>query len=212
MKLYADLGPRRAGQLAGDLLMVLWVLVWVSFGLAVYDSVVQLAGVGESLEDGGSSLAGNLGDAGRQAAEVPLVGDQLRTPFDRAADAAGALAAAGRTQQEVVGQVALLLGVGTAVVPIALVALLWLPRRLAFARRAGAARRHLDATADLDLFALRAVAGQPMHRLATVSDDPAGAWRRRDLSVLARLAELELRDMGLRVPDRLREAGRGPSS
>src|SRR5262245_23406682 len=206
MKLYADHGSRRAGQLAGDLLMVLWVLVWVSFGRAVYASVVQLAGVGESLEDGGSSLAGNLGDAGRRAADVPLVGDQLRTPFDKAADAAAALAAAGRTQQEVVGHIALLLGVGTALVPIALVALLWLPRRIAFARRAGAARRHLDAAADLDLFALRAVAGQPLHRLAAVSDDPAGAWRRRDGNVVARLAELELRDMGLRVPDRLRDA------
>ena len=211
MKLYADLGPRRAGQLAGDLMMVLWVALWVSFGRAVYESVVQLAGVGESLEHGGTSLAGNLGDAGRTAAEVPLVGDQLRTPFDRAADAAGALAAAGRTQQEVVGQIALLLGVGVAVVPIAVVALLWLPRRLAFARRAGAARRHLDAAADLDLFALRAVAGQPMHRLAAVSDDPAGAWRRRDLTVVARLAELELRDMGLRLPERLRNAQVDPS-
>lgn len=211
MKLYADLGPRRAGQVAGDLLMVLWVLVWVSFGRAVYDSVVQLAGVGESLEDGGASLAGNLGDAGRQAAEVPLVGDQLQAPFDRAAGAAGALAAAGRTQQEVVGQVALLLGVGTALLPIVLVALIWLPRRLAFARRAGAARRHLDASADLDLFALRAVAGQPMHRLAAVSEDPAGAWRRRDLTVVTRLAELELRDMGQRVPDRLRDVEPGVS-
>jgi len=211
MKLYAEIGTRRAGQLAGDLLLVLWVVVWVSFGRAVYDSVVALAGVGESLEDGGTNLAGNLGDAGRQAGEVPLVGDQLRTPFDRAADAAGALAAAGRTQQEVVGQIALLLGVGTALVPIAIVALLWLPRRLAFARRAGAARRHLDAAADLDLFALRAVAGQPMHRLAAVSDDPAGAWRRRDLTVVARLAELELRDMGLHVPDRLREVPADPS-
>jgi len=212
MKLYADVGPRRAGQLAGDLLMVLWVLVWVWFGRAVYDSVVLLAGVGESLEDGGSSLAGNLADAGRQAAEVPLVGDRLRTPFDRAAGAAGALADAGRTQQEVVEQVALLLGVGTALVPVALVALLWLPRRLTFARRAGAARRHLDAAADLDLFALRAVAGQPMHRLAAVSDDPAGGWRRGDLAVVTRLAELELRDMGLRVPDRLRGGEPGAAS
>jgi hypothetical protein len=205
MKLYADLGPRRAGQLAGDLLMVVWVLVWLWYGRAVYDSVVQLAGVGESLEDGGTSLAGNLGDAGRQAAEVPLVGERLQTPFDRAADAAAALAAAGRTQQEVVEQIALLLGVATALVPIALVALLWLPRRLAFARRAGAARRYLDAAADLDLFALRAIAGQPMHRLAAVADDPAGAWRRRDRTVVTRLAELEMRDMGLRVPDRLRD-------
>jgi hypothetical protein len=39
-----------------------------------------------------------------------------------------------------------------------------------------------------------------MHRLAAVSDDPAGAWRRRDADVVRRLAVLELRDAGLRPP------------
>jgi hypothetical protein len=204
MKLYADLAGRRAGQLAGDLLLVLWSLAWAVFGRAVHDSVVALGAVGRYLETGGSSLAGNLGEAGRRAATVPLVGDELRSPFDRAAGAARAVADAGRTQQEVVSDLGLLLGVAVAVVPIALVALVWLPRRVAFARRAGATRRHLDAAGDLDLFALRAIAGQPMHRLARVSDDPAGAWRRGDSVVVQRLADLELRDMGLRVPERLR--------
>jgi len=84
------------------------------------------------------------------------------------------------------------------------VLLLWLPRRVAFARRAGAARRHLDTAADLDLFALRAMARQPMHRLARVSDDPVAEWRRGDPARVRALADLELRDMGLRVPKRLR--------
>jgi len=34
--------------------------------------------------------------------------------------------------------------------------------------------------------------------LARVSDDPAGAWRRRDPDVVRRLAALELADAGLR--------------
>lgn len=203
MMLYAELGPRRAGQLAGDLLLVLWVWAWVVFGRAVHDAVVALGAVGEQVEDGGASLSGHLGEAGERAASVPLVGDELRTPFDRAAGAARALADAGRTQQEVVAQLRLLLGWGTALIPILVVALLWLPRRVAFVRRAGAARRHLDAADDLDLFALRAMAGQPMHRLAGVSADPVGDWRRGDRDVVRRLADLELRDLGLRVPERL---------
>jgi hypothetical protein len=212
MKLYADLGPRRAQQIAGDLLLVLWVLVWVLFGRAVHRSVVALAAVGERLQDGGSDLAGNLGEAGRRAAGVPLVGDELRSPFDRAAGAARAVADAGRTQQEAVAQLGLLLGVATALVPIAVVALLWLPRRVAFARRAGATRRHLRAAEDLDLLALRAIAGQPMHRLARVSDDPAGAWRRREPDVVTRLAALELQALGLRVPERLQARVSRPRS
>jgi hypothetical protein len=44
------------------------------------------------------------------------------------------------------------------------------------------------------------MANQPMPRLAKVSDDPAGAWRRGDLDVIHALALLELRDSGLRPP------------
>ena len=54
--------------------------------------------------------------------------------------------------------------------------------------------------ADLDLFALRALSHQPLHVLAKISDDPAGAWREGDRSVIARLADLELRDCGLAAP------------
>ena len=67
-------------------------------------------------------------------------------------------------------------------------------------RRATAAQRFIDAEPDLDLFALRAMANQPMPRLAKVSDDPAGAWRRGDLDVIHALALLELKDSGLRPP------------
>ena len=55
---------------------------------------------------------------------------------------------------------------------------------------------------DLDLFALRALAHQPLHRLAAISDDPARAWREQDADLVGRLAALELRDAGLR-PDRV---------
>jgi hypothetical protein len=209
MKLYADLGTRRAGQLAGDLLLVVWVWVWARVGVAVHDAVDALGAVGQQVEEGGASLAGNLGEAARGAAAVPLVGDQLRAPFDAAAGAGRALAAAGRTQQEAVSDLALLLGWAIALVPIAVVVLFWVPRRVGFARRAGAARRHLASAGDLDLFALRAMTSQPMHRLARVGDDPVGGWRRGDAEVVRRLADLELRESGLRVPAHLAASGGG---
>jgi hypothetical protein len=69
-------------------------------------------------------------------------------------------------------------------------------------RRAAAGRALIDSAADLDLFALRALAHQPLHRLAVISDDPAAAWRERDPATVRRLAALELASVGLR-PERL---------
>ena len=71
-------------------------------------------------------------------------------------------------------------------------------------------RRFIDATADLDLFALRALARQPMHVLARVHDDPAGAWRASDPDVIAALADLELRECGLRPRAPLSAGSRPP--
>ena len=53
---------------------------------------------------------------------------------------------------------------------------------------------------DLDLFALRALAHQPLHRLARISDDPAGACRRGERATVVALARLELSEVGLRPP------------
>lgn len=201
MRLYADLGARRAGQLAGDLSFLLWALLWTWLGLVVHDAVMGLAKVGRQVEDGAAGLAGSLGDAGETAAGVPLVGDQLRSPLQESADAAAAIAEAGRGQQEMLSQLGLLLGWTTALLPVVLVALLWVPRRVSFARRASAARRHLDWAGNLELFALRALATQPVRRLARVDDDPVSGWRRGNVEVVRRLAALELRDLGVRHPD-----------
>ncbi|MCT4574119.1 hypothetical protein N3930_45040, partial [Bacillus thuringiensis] len=83
----------------------------------------------------------------------------------------------------------------------------------AFHRRSAAAQRFIDSSADLDLFALRAMSTAPMARLATISDDPVRAWRQGDREVIDQLADLELRRCGLRFPDlsakRLESSGEG---
>ncbi len=95
------------------------------------------------------------------------------------------------------------LGIAVALIPILIALAVYLPPRIRFVRRATAGKRFLDSTADLDLFALRAMTNQPLHVLARVSDDPAGGWRDRDPDVVRRLAELELRDCGLHAPREL---------
>jgi hypothetical protein len=202
MKLFADTPVRRTVQIVADLLFVAWLVIWVWIGVAVHDGTTQLAAPARQTESSATSMADQLRDAGGRLGEAPLVGDELAVPFDRAADASDGIAAAGRDTVEAVEQLALLLGLSVALIPILIVSAIHLPIRWRFVREATAGARFIDAQEDLDLFALRALANQPMHVLAKVSDDPAGAWRARDPDVVRRLAELELADVGLR-PRRL---------
>lgn len=198
MKIYADYSARRTRQLLGDVLLVLWTVGWVKFALIVHTATLALARPGERIAEAGGGLADGLRDVGATVGGVPLLGDEVGAPFVGAGDAADALAAAGDAQVEAVTQLALWLALAVAAIPILVVLAVYLPRRIRFVREASAGQRFIDAGEDLDLFALRAMARQPMHRLAQVSDDPAGAWRRRDAGVIRALANLELSESGMR--------------
>jgi hypothetical protein len=197
VKLYADRPRRALTQLAGDVLALVWTVLWVIAGFAVHGAVQALAAPGRKLEDAGSALEQHLREAAGTAARVPLVGDELRTPFDAAAGAGHSLAEAGRDQQEVVTHAAVLLGAVTVVVPLT-IALWWLARRIRWVREATAATRMLAGGADVALFALRALATQPLPRLRAVSPDPMAGWRQEDPAVVGALAELQLAELGLR--------------
>ncbi|MGZ4438012.1 MAG: hypothetical protein ACXVWU_04970 [Nocardioides sp.] len=200
MKLYADDGARRGRQLAGDALLVLWVVLWVRVGQGLHDATLALAVPGAEVRDAGSGLAARLRDAGSVVGGLPVVGDHARSPFDGAGEAADRLAAAGAAQVAAVHELALWLGLAVGAIPVLVLAAVYLPLRWRFVREASAAQRFVDADEDLALFALRAMARQPMHRLAGISPDPVGAWRREDPDVVRELALLELRDNGLRPP------------
>ena len=202
MKLYADAPGRQARQVLGDLLLVVWCWTWVRVGQGVHDATLALAVPGEQIERAGTGLAGRLRDAGESVGGIPLVGEEVRGPFDGAGDAADSIAAAGTAQVEAVGTLANWLGLAVAAVPILVVAGTYLALRWRFVRTATAGRRLVDSGGDVDLFALRAMSHQPLHRLTRISGDPAGAWRRGEADVVRALAELELRDAGL-MPARL---------
>lgn len=203
MKLYADAPARRTRQVVADLVFVLWLVGWVWVGHAVHDITLGLADPGRQTETAALSLSDNLAGARDQLQGLPVVGDRVAEPFDQASSAANGLAEAGRSEVRAVERLAWWLGVSIALIPILVVALFFLPIRYRFARQATAGARFLDAAEDLDLFALRALTRQPLHLLARISDDPAGAWRERDPTVVRALAVLELKESGLRVPDEL---------
>jgi hypothetical protein len=199
VKLYAETPGLRTRQLVGDLAVLAWTAAWVAAGVALYRLVEKLAVPGERVEQAGGSFAGDIAEIQQKVGRLPVVGDELQDPFGRLAGVGRTLAAAGVTQQEVVHQLALWLGVVVAVVPIVALLLVWLPSRVSWAREAGAASRLRMDGADLELFAIRAVANRPLRDLHRVSPDPAGDLRAGEYRALA---DLELRALGLRAQQR----------
>jgi hypothetical protein len=198
VKIYADTPVAALRQLLTDLLVVAWVCAWVWAAIGLHDLVEKLAVPGAKLEGAGNGLADNLAEVGGKVDRVPLVGDELTTPFTRAAEAARAAAEAGREQQELVSDLAVALAVVLLVFPLGLALFVWLPLRVRWMRRAGAAARLRRQPAGRDLLAIRALAAQPLRKLAKIDPDVAAKWREADPSTVDALAALELRSLGLR--------------
>ncbi len=200
MGIYSTRPSRLAGQIFGDLFVLGWTVVWAAIGIFVNRVIAVLAIPARETARTASKLMENMRDAGEQASRVPGVGDDLRRPFDAASGSLTNLINSANEQVASIERLALIGGWVVFAIPVAMVVALWLPRRIRFYRQAKASQVFLDSTADLDLFALRAMASQPLYVLAAVSDDPVGAWRNGDRRVIDELAAMELRRNGLRMP------------
>jgi hypothetical protein len=197
--LYARRSWRLVAQLTSDIFVVVWAIVWGLLGNLVNGAVSAAAGPVRETARAVRRVSADFEDAATKAAAVPGIGDQLRRPFESAVQRLNGIGDSADRQVVLIEHAALALGWMTFLIPVLIVIAAWLPRRIGFARRASAAQRFLDARADLDLFALRAMATQPMHVLARISDDPVAAWRSGDRAVIDALADLELRRSGLRL-------------
>src|SRR3954454_12188853 len=202
MGFYAQRPGRLAGQLLGDGLVLVWAVLWAAAGVVVDRTVSLLAAPARQTAETAQRLSSSFSDAATSAGQVPGLGEQLRRPFDAASGSLGDLVATADRQAASIERLAAVMGWLVFLIPVTTVLLVWLPRRIRFVRRARAAQRFIDAQADLDLFALRAMANQPMHVLAAISEAPVGAWRSGDRQVIDALAEVELREAGLSLPAR----------
>lgn len=200
MGIYARQPQRLAAQVGADVFVLAWSVAWWLAGGVVTRAVLRVAGPARETATAADRLSGQVRDASEQAARVPGIGADLRRPLDAAANSFTDVVAAANQQVASIERLASLMGWLVFAVPVAVLLALWLPRRLTHLMRARAAQRFLDSSADLDLFALRAMAGQPMHVIAKISPDPVGAWRAGDATVIHKLAELELRRNGIRMP------------
>ena len=205
MGIYAKRPAKMIGQLVGDGFVVLWTIGWAIVAIFVHRVIEVLATPARETARTAMRLAENFRQAAAEAAKVPVAGEQLRRPFDSAAVTLGNLIDSANDQVVSIERLALIVGWLVFLIPVATVVAFWLPRRIRFYRQAHASQVFLDSLADLDLFALRAMAAQPLYVLAEISDDPVQAWRSGDREVINKLAEVELKRNGLRLPATLRE-------
>lgn len=200
--LYSQYPAARTRQIIADALGILTTIVVITIGLAVTAAIRTLGQFGRDLESAGEGFQEGLGEAAENLGDVPLIGDGIRVPLDAAASAGGAVAEAGRGQQQFVELVAV--GAGWAVVlfPLLVLALVWVWPRTRFVRRSATMRRLLESGMTGDTLAVRAMARAPLAELARVHPDPGAAWRAQDAEAISALAALELRRSGIR-PQRL---------
>jgi hypothetical protein len=201
MRLYSDFADRRARQITADVVVLVLIGLWVWLGVTVFTLINALADFGVQMEQAGAGFRETMTEVGESLGGIPVIGGGIRIPFDGASQAGGALEAAGQSQQDAVLQLALVLGIGIAVLPILMILVVWLVPRIRFVRRAARAKELVKGGAGIDLLALRALATQKLPALARVDTDAMAAWRRGDERVMRRLAALELKSAGIRLQD-----------
>ena len=196
---YSTRPLRLFAQLISDITVTVWTTIWVFVGLAVHGAIATIADAGRQVESGSKGIAGNLASAGHGAQEIPLVGDTVSKPLTAASQAALGIAGAGHDLDTTASWLAVLLALAVAATPILAVTAPWLFLRLRFFRRKWTVTALAATAAGQQLLALRALTNRSPARLAAVSADPVGAWRREDPETIYALAALELRSAGVRI-------------
>ncbi|MEL0626790.1 hypothetical protein V6245_07535 [Salinibacterium amurskyense] len=198
MQLYADQPARRTRQIIADVISLGFIAVWIALGVWVYQLIAAFQELGVQMQEAGAGFESTMVELGDTLGSVPLIGSGIRAPFDGASEAGAALESAGQSQQASVEAAATVVGLFIGIVPVILILLVWLLPRIRFAIRAGEAKRLLATPGGADLLALRALTTLNLTELARVSEAPAAEWRAGNSATVARLAQLQLAELGLR--------------
>jgi hypothetical protein len=164
--------PQRS-IVAIDLLVVLWTAAWLVLGIAVGTFVERLGAVGDGMENTGRAI-GRAGDAIDQLSDVPLVGEGFATIAQEIQGIGRETIENGRSVEDDVDSLALLIGAGLALGPTLPILALWVPPRVSRERERHALRKSLksDDRIALAYLANRAVATRLFRELRKASDDP----------------------------------------
>ncbi len=193
LKLYPDLMAPRLGYILADLAALLWVALWLYVGELVYKAIHTLDGIGQGLIQNGKAVDDAVTQLQNAVAGYPLgIGPNLRDAFGSLHGPPEALIQTGNGELQAVAQLATLLGVVVAVIPILVVLLQFIPWRVRRTR----GFRNLDlmlrqpgagaVSTTMQVLAARAIYTMPYDRLLAYSSDPIGEWREGRYYNLAR--------------------------
>ena len=206
MRFYPDLYGRRIAWMLADLLALAWTALWVGAGHLVERLFTRLDVIATGVIGAGRTFDGWI-QAFQSAVPpgVPYLSDFLRQTANALKLHSGdPLIASGEAGYQAIHMVGLLLGVLTAAVPIAFLALVYLPRRLRLiSDMRGVHLTILRALARpelspqmLEILAGRAIYTLPYQDLLRYSRNPAEDWYARRFE---RLAQAEMARHGLSV-------------
>ena len=186
--------PQRSVRMI-DLLVVVWTAAWIFLGVTVGLFVDRLGAVGEGIADAGAAV-GQAGNSVGELSDVPLVGGGFSDLSGRIHDLGGEIVRSGRSIEDDVDALAVLIGGALALGPTLPILALWVPPRVARERERRALRRSLrgDDGGAIAYLAHRAVSTRLFSELVAVSDDPVGDLHGERYEALA---TLELDHLGL---------------
>jgi hypothetical protein len=196
MRFYPDLLDRRIAWMLADLLALAWTALWVDAGHVVERLFARLDVIAVGVINAGRTFDGwILSFESAVPSGVPYISDFLRQTANALKVHSGdPLIASGQAGYQAIHMLALVLGVITAALPIALLALIYLPRRLRLISdmrgihvtvRRALARPELTPQM-LEILAGRAIYTMPYQELLQYSRNPAEDWYSRRFEPLAR--------------------------
>jgi hypothetical protein len=187
--------PQRS-VFAIDLLVILWTAAWLVLGIAVGTFIERLSAVGDGLQNTGRAI-GRAGDAIDQLSDVPLVGGGFATVAQEIQEMGRDTVQNGRSIEDDVDSLALLIGAGLALGPTLPILALWVPPRVSRERERHVLRKSLESgdRVALAYLANRAVATRLFRELRKASDDPVADLEAGRYEALAAL-ELEHLSLG----------------
>ena len=150
LTLYPDLPAQRRAQILRDVLALLLVVLFVWCGIKVHDLVAALAVLGEGVREAGHDRreadSPGVADA---VGGIPLVGEALAGAFTCVGDGTGGnVADLGQSGVDAVYLLARTLGILTAALPIRVLLVAVVPRRVRTIREMSAAREVVELRRD----------------------------------------------------------------
>jgi hypothetical protein len=200
LRVYSEVPAQRRRQIVSDVVVVLLIAFFIWVGTLVHDTVASLAVLATGVKEAGQTVEGGFLSVADAVSNVPVVGEAIGSAIAGAGDGTGGnLADLGQSGEDAVNELATILGIVTALLPILVLLAVVLPRRIRKVRHMSVASRALTDLHDPErrrLLAMRAAFGLPYDELLERTPDPLGdlAAGRYDALVAAALADVGLTD------------------